>query len=317
MHETTWRAIEEIARHQHGVILTRQARSVGATDTQLHREVAAGHLLRAGHGVLVLPGHRGGFRRRLMVAQLRLGPGTLVSHRAAAWLYRLDGIDRPVVELSATRWRDIPGAIVHERTRLAELGVRWIGPLALTDPLHTLGDLGAVVDADIVERAVESALRLGLVEEVQLRSFARPWDWRGCRGMGVLQRVLDRRPTNAPPTESDPETVCIQILRRAGEPEPCRQYEVYDEAGNFIGRIDLAYPEIRLGWEIDGFAAHATPAALQYDLTRQNRLVAAGFEVLRFTAADVYQRPRHVVRTISDARARILARRARHYHLAV
>lgn len=311
MHGTTWRAIEELARHQHGVLLTRQARVAGATDSQLHRAVARGHLERLDRGILVLPGHPGGFRQRLMVAQLRLGPGSLVSHRSAAWLYGLDGIERPVVELSVAHWRDLPGAIVHERTRMAELGTATVGPFIVTDPLYTLGDLGAVADAGIVERAVESALRRGLVDERELRAFARPWDWRGCRGMGVLQAVLDLRPTNAPTTESDAETVCLQILRDAGEPDPVRQYEVLDAAGNLVGRVDFAYPPIRLGWEIDGFGTHGTPDALQYDLNRQNRIVATGFELLRFTAADVYRRPHYVVRTIRDARVRALARGAR------
>lgn len=310
MHKTTWRVIEDVARRQYGVLLTRQARAAGASDVQLHRAVAGGHLERVDRGVLALPGHPGGFRQRLMVAQLRCGPGTLVSHRAAAWLYRLDGIERPLVELSVSHWRDIPGAVLHERIRIPELGTSTVGPFLVTSPLFTLGDLGAVADAGVVERAVEAALRLGLVDQGELRAFAQPWDWRGCRGMGVLRAVLDVRPTHAPPTESDAETVCLQILRDAGEPEPQRQHELLDAEGNVIGRIDFAYPWVRLGWEIDGFASHGTPEALQYDLTRQNRIVAAGFELLRFTAADVYRRPHHVVRTIRDARLRALRRRA-------
>jgi hypothetical protein len=311
MNDTTWHAIQEIARAQHGVLLTRQARAAGASDVQLHRAVASGHLRRVGRGILAVVGHPGGFRQRLLVAQLRLGPDALVSHRAAAWLHGLDGIERPLVELSTANWRDVPGAIVHERTRTAELGWQWMGPLAVTDVLHTLGDLGAVAGADVVERALESALRRRLVAEVELRRFARPWDWRGCRGMGVLQMVLDRRPTNAPPTGSDAETVCLQAVRAAGEPEPVRQHEVFDVEGRLVGLVDFAYPEILLGWEVDGFETHGTPSAMQYDLTRQNRIVAAGYEILRFTAADVYRRPVQVARAIRDARRRALARRAR------
>jgi hypothetical protein len=308
--DATWDALAALAAAQFGVVSLDQARSVGASPQQVQRAVRAGRLVRAGRGVLRLPHVEPTFQQRLMVAQLRLGPEACVSHRAAAVLHGLDAAS-PVVELSAPWWRDIPGAVVHERSRLGELETVRIGPLVVTDPLFTLGDLGAVTDADVVERAVESALRLGLVAEGDLRAFARPWDWRGCRGMGVLQEVLDRRPTNAPPTGSDAETVCIQALRKAGEPEPTRQYELIDADGRLVARIDLAYPDFDFGWEIDGFATHGTPDAMQYDLNRQNRILRTGFHLLRFTATDVYQRPAYVVRTIRHARLAAIRSRPR------
>lgn len=295
---------------QFGVLSLDQARLAGASAQQVQRAVRAGRLERVARGVVRLAEAAPSFRQRLMVGQLQLGPSACVSHRGAAALYGLDGI-REVVELSASWWRHIPGAVVHERTRLGELEFVRMGPLVVTDPLFTLGDLGAVVDADVVERALESALRLGLVEETEVRAFARPWDWRGCRGIGVLQEVLDRRPTNAPPTGSDAETVCVQILRNAGEPDPVRQYELFDAEGRLVARIDFAYPELSFGWEVDGFEAHGTPAAMAYDLNRQNRILSAGFHLLRFTATDVYRRPAYVVRTIREARREAVRRHPR------
>jgi very-short-patch-repair endonuclease len=51
--------------------------------------------------------------------------------------------------------------------------------------------------------------------------------------------------------------------------------------------------------EIDGWAYHTTPDQFRADRQRQNRLVAAGWRVLRFTWHDVTERPADVVATIA------------------
>jgi very-short-patch-repair endonuclease len=84
------------------------------------------------------------------------------------------------------------------------------------------------------------------------------------------------------------------------------QHEVW-HAGRFIARIDAAYPERRIAVEVDGFEAHSSPEAFQRDRTRQNRLVALGWTVLRFTWADVVQRPAIVAQTIREAINRVPA----------
>jgi very-short-patch-repair endonuclease len=84
------------------------------------------------------------------------------------------------------------------------------------------------------------------------------------------------------------------------------QHEVW-HAGRFIARIDAAYPERRIAIEVDGFEAHSSPDAFQRDRTRQNRLVALGWTVLRFTWADVVQRPTMVAQTIREAINRVPA----------
>ena len=57
----------------------------------------------------------------------------------------------------------------------------------------------------------------------------------------------------------------------------------------------------RLVIEVDGWAFHTDPARFQRDRTRQNRLVAAGWTVLRFTWADLHHRPDKVIREVRAA----------------
>lgn len=62
-----------------------------------------------------------------------------------------------------------------------------------------------------------------------------------------------------------------------------------------------SFDDARLIVEIDGFAFHSAGADFQRDRTRQNALVAAGWTVLRFTWADLTERPDHVVAVIRHA----------------
>ena len=63
----------------------------------------------------------------------------------------------------------------------------------------------------------------------------------------------------------------------------------------------------RLVVEIDGLAFHGA-TRFQNDRSRQNRIVNAGYTVLRFTWADLTERPDEVVRQIRVALARSVAR---------
>jgi very-short-patch-repair endonuclease len=78
------------------------------------------------------------------------------------------------------------------------------------------------------------------------------------------------------------------------------QVGLHDATGRFVGRADLYYPSERLVIEFDG-GNH--PDRLVSDDRRQNLLVDAGFQVLRFTAADVYQRPLVVETQVRRARS--------------
>jgi len=72
---------------------------------------------------------------------------------------------------------------------------------------------------------------------------------------------------------------------------------IMDSAG-VIGIGDVVFPERRLVIEVDGLAFHVTPERFQRDRVRQNRLIAAGWTVLRFTWRDLSQHPRQVTSTI-------------------
>ena len=72
------------------------------------------------------------------------------------------------------------------------------------------------------------------------------------------------------------------------------QYEVRDGGGFFVARLDLAYPERRLGVEYEG-DHHRGRGVFAHDLRRMNALRALGWTVLRFGASDVFGHPGRIV----------------------
>ena len=90
------------------------------------------------------------------------------------------------------------------------------------------------------------------------------------------------------------------ILIAGRLPWPVTQYRVHDEAGLFVARLDLAYPNARLGIEYEG-DHHRSRDAFQRDLRRINALRACGWTVLRFGALDIYREPRKIIATVRAA----------------
>jgi very-short-patch-repair endonuclease len=76
-------------------------------------------------------------------------------------------------------------------------------------------------------------------------------------------------------------------------PVPVLQHPV----GPFL--LDIAYPGIRLAVEYDG-ETHRTQERAMRDLERQAYLSAAGWKVLRFTAAQVLGRPSWVAARVRE-----------------
>jgi len=89
----------------------------------------------------------------------------------------------------------------------------------------------------------------------------------------------------------------VKLLREAGIDGWAANVEIRDGLGP-IGIGDLVFRRARAVIEVDGLAFHVSPERFQRDRARQNRLVAAGWTVLRFTWRDVTERSNHVVRTV-------------------
>ena len=106
---------------------------------------------------------------------------------------------------------------------------------------------------------------------------------------------------------SDTERRLVDGLRARGIGGWQCNVTVADGAG-LIGIVDVAFSAIKLAIELDGRAWHVDRDRFQHDRTRQNRLVADGWTVLRFTWEDVRYRLGTVLAGICAAVARLTSR---------
>ncbi|WP_456936656.1 DUF559 domain-containing protein [Geodermatophilus sp. SYSU D00684] len=236
---------------------------------------------------------------RVAAVLMTAPPGAVLSHRTAADLW---GLRLPLQDLADRRVDlTVPGATRAESRRdrrvhrlpLAgdEVTYRWGQPV--TTPSRTWRDLAGVLEPPALLAATDQLLG-GLCSTADLeRQLARRPTGRGAARARRVVPVADAR------SESPMESVLRWLLHQARTPTPVVQYEIRDAAG-FVARVDLAWPDHRVVVEFDG-DGHRDRDVFVNDLRRQNRLVAAGWTVLRFTSADVLGRPDEVIAAIRAA----------------
>jgi len=215
--------------------------------------------------------------------------GGVASGMVAAWLLGFDAarVRGPDLTVAPGRSGGRPGA---RRRVLSPDRVIVIDGIACTDGLQTLIDLAAEMSDDEWEQALESALRMRLTSIAEIEAALPELGRARARGVTRIRSVLARRPTGALPTESLLETLMVQLARRVpGLPPPERQYQVFDEHGLFVARVDLVWSSIGMFAELDGQHHEDQPV---YDARRETAVVAAtGWLPGRFTWREVVHLP--------------------------
>ncbi|OBK79667.1 hypothetical protein [Mycobacterium sp. 1164985.4] len=203
-------------------------------------------------------------------------------------------------ELIHDNRRPPTGLVVHtERVRPDELVS--IDGMPVTTPARTAFDLGRRTGSRV--RAVQQLDALsnatGLKHvDVQAVIAAHP----GVRGVPRLRRVLVLMDGGA---ESPQETVARLALVDAGLPAPQTQVRVFDEYGQFVARLDMAYPDLLVGIEYDGPQHWTDPRVRQRDIDRQFALTELGWVIIRVSRDLLHQRrATYVARVESALRAR-------------
>ncbi len=135
----------------------------------------------------------------------------------------------------------------------------------------------------------------GLASRRELQEeLARRPRGRGCARARLVLPVAD------PLAESPMESVLRWLIHDACLPMPALQFPVRDARGVVLAAADMAWPERKVLVEFDG-DVHRERKTFVNDRRRQNRLVAAGWIILRFTSADVYGDPEGVLAQIRSA----------------
>jgi very-short-patch-repair endonuclease len=285
------RELFAIAASQDSVFGLDDARKAGLTEQQM-RDRAAHVWVRIHAGVFRVPGAVPTWRGDVRAAVLAGGGGAAGSHRSAAASYEWPGASRDLIEISCLRWDRArrAGVVVHESRRLEPDDVRLVDGIAVTTPERTILDLAFLYPSpEFLEKVIHAARRNQLVTYESTRAMFDRHARRGLRGVRALRVALDRWELESRPTDSDPETLLLQILREHGLPEPIVQFDIRDERGALIARVDAAYPDARIAIEYDSKQEHSNEFQLAKDARRRNALAAAGWVTLAARWADLRQ----------------------------
>jgi len=217
------------------------------------------------------------------------------SGRTAAWLHGIDVEPCDPIEATIPKGIGISArsGLALRRAALAECDVVVVHGWRITSIERTLEDLCS--RASFTESVVflDMALHARLVDVTLLKTYA---DGRARRaGVVNFRRAVSFAEAA---TESPMESRLRMLLVLSGLPRPQAQVSLIDRQGRFVGRADLYYPAARLVIEYDG-GNHRD--RLVEDNRRQNLMVNAGFRLLRFTAADIRNRPDVVAAQVRGA----------------
>ena len=224
-----------------------------------------------------------------------LATNSPLSYLSAARWWEVPVPDDPWVHVTRLERRRLewpPGVRIHRVALAPEAVVEHRG-LLVTNRTETLLDclgwltLGAA--RSLADRAVQQ--RWLSTADVDRRLEQQPGRW----GNRQLKRLL-RQFTDGADAES--ERRLHRLLHGAGITGWVAQLPFL--AGGRRYYIDLAFPAARLAIEVDGYEYHRGGSRFQDDRTKQNALMAAGWRVLRFTWADIEDRPGYVLGRIAE-----------------
>lgn len=295
-----------LAVQQHGVFAVDQIAELGLSASAARDRVASGRLHRIHHAVyslvpLTLLGRNG----RYMAAVLARGPDAVLSYRCAAALHEIRGTARVKIDVTVRgrSHRRHAGIDVHRSTTLTPEDVTTVHGIPCTTVARTILDLAQVIKGRPLERALDQAEILDLLDLAALddqieRNKARPAARR-------LQAVLDQHYIGSTPTWSELEEALLAACRRAKLPMPevNALIDPHDSDPTAI-RVDFVWREQRVIVETDGHETHHTRRAFEEDRLRDQRLIVAGWTVIRITWRQLTQRPSE----ITDRIARLLSR---------
>jgi hypothetical protein len=160
-----------------------------------------------------------------------------------------------------------------------------------TTVARTLLDLASVLDRHRLERTVAQAEVLQLFD---LRALEDVLDrGAGRRGSRVLKKILDELDEGANLTESELEELFLALCLKAGFERPRSNVWVMLDGGAV--RVDFLWPDHALIVEVDGRRVHGTRHAFERDRERDQRLMLAGYRVVRFTWKQITREPDKVV----------------------
>lgn len=286
-------------RRQYGVVTRQQLLALGFHSRSIEHRVRTGRLHPLWRGVYAVG--RDDIPREgwWMGAVLVCGADAVLSHRSAAahWGFGTERSGRIDVSIRARHEARRVGIKARVRAALPAEALGTWRRIPVTLPAQTLVDLATELPDRWLERAVNEADKLDLIDPEALRTAV--GGHAGQPGAPRLRTLLDRHTFRL--SDSDLEVLFRRIVARTDLPLP-------ETKAHVLGyEVDFHFPNLGLIVETDGLRYHRTPSQQAHAARRDQTHTAAGLRVLRFTHHQVKHEPGHVhsvlVRTAAQVHA--------------
>ncbi len=291
---TRGRSAWRLARAQHGVLTRTDLLGLGFSAKGIKHRVATGRLHPIAVGIYAVGRRELTPHGRWMAAVLACGEGAVLSHRSAAELWGIGHEEKGRIDVTVSRRGKIRRRGIKVRGRPSLPGrslVRRQG-IPVTTPVQTLIDLATELRDLRLERAVNEADKLDLVDPETLREALDAYT--GMPGVRTLRTLLDRHTFRL--SDSDLEIFFRPLALAAGFPLPLTKHRVLGYETDFF------FPDHGLVVETDGLRYHRTPAQQARAVRRDQTHTASGLRVLRFTHWQIAHEPNEVTSVLRQIR---------------
>ncbi len=284
----------ELVRTQHGVVARRQLLALGYTRREIEQRLHNGRLHHISHGVYAVGRRELTPHGRWMAAVLACGDDAVLSHRSAAELWGIGREWEGRIDISIRRRSVITrrGIKVRSRQSLPSRSLVRRHGIPATNPVQTLIDAATELEPLRLERSVNEADKLDLVDPETLRRALDAYI--GMPGVKTLGTMLDRHTFRL--SDSDLEILFRPLARAAGFSLPLSKHWVLGY------EVDFWFPDHGLVVETDGLRYHRTPAQQVRAAKRDQKHTASGLRVLRFTHWQIAHAPNEVTEVLRTLR---------------
>ena len=273
-----------------------ELRELGFSDEAIKHRVGTRRLHPMARGVYAVGSPNLTQHGRWMVAVKACGEGAALSHLSAAVLWGVWRREPPEIHVSVPYSANPQHGGIRVHRRKAYETTRFAG-IPVTTPECTLIDVTAICERDDVEHMINEADVKRRTNVAKLRQAV---DRVGRRpGATGLQRIVDIATFRF--TRSALERRFIPIALSAGLSRPLTAQVVNGY------EVDFFWPDLKLVVETDGLTFHRTPQKQADDLRRDQRHVAAGLTVLRFSHGQIRYEPERVERVLAEVASRVAA----------
>lgn len=288
----------ETARGQYGLVSRQQALQAGMSEGTIDERIRRSEWESAGVGVYRLPGVPVTWHQRALAACLQCAPFGALSHRSAAYVYRLDGVGwgpPEPIEIVIPHGHELKTDLKVRVTRRFDRAMYKAMPI--TPVSRTLIDLAAELSETDLELAVDSALRKGPRALTALKQKLNELPRRGRNGLTHLGELVAAYDGTL---DSALEVLVRQLLWAAGLPKPVPQFNVWHRR-RWIARVDFAWPKQKLVVQAHGLKWHLNARRCRIDYRQQSEMQVAGWLPMVTTWHEVTKQPARFIDLMRDA----------------